>query len=94
MSKVWEWPVGLLPETTSEEVKYFFEMEFREHQALVDKHNALLKENEGAKATIARQERYIAELEKQLQLLQKTLDLVDRNMRNFPDEEGTQILSE
>ena len=40
--------------------------------------NALLKE------TSAKQERYIAELEKQLSLLQKTLDLIAQR-QNIPE---------
>ena len=39
----------------------------------------LYKEHEILKDTSAKQERYIAELEKQLRLLQKTLDLIDKN---------------
>ena len=39
----------------------------------------LYKKHELLKDTSAKQERYIAELEKQLSLLQKTLDLIDKN---------------
>jgi hypothetical protein len=41
----------------------------------------LRKEHELLKELSAKQDRYIAELEKQLTLLQKTLELVDRNMK-------------
>jgi predicted RNase H-like nuclease (RuvC/YqgF family) len=39
----------------------------------------LEEENDTLKSRCARQERYIKELEKQLELLQKTLDLIDKN---------------
>ncbi len=39
----------------------------------------LYKDHELLKETSAKQDRYIAELEKQLHLLQKTLELVDKN---------------
>ena len=40
---------------------------------------ALRGENETIKAASAMKDRYISELEKQLSLLQKTLDLIDKN---------------
>ena len=39
----------------------------------------LEEENDTLKSRCVRQERYIKELEKQLELLQKTLDLIDKN---------------
>lgn len=39
----------------------------------------LEEENDALKSRCVRQERYIKELEKQLELLQKTLDLIDKN---------------
>jgi len=45
--------------------------------------NELYKEHQLLKKTAAKQERYIAELEKQIGLLQKTLELVDKNKPQF-----------
>ena len=44
-----------------------------------DELQKLHKDHEMLKDTSAKQDRYIAELEKQLRLLQKTLDLIDKN---------------
>ena len=74
------WPVCLLEEYNipADTLTFFdsYAMESdKNHQALSD----LYKEHELLKSTSVNQDRYIAELEKQLRILQKTLDLVDRN---------------
>jgi hypothetical protein len=83
MSK-YTWPVSMLEEyQLPVEILLFFqgyvegaEDRGKEFEKLHDEHQLL-------KDTSAKQERYIVELEKQIGLLQKTLDLVDRNKPRF-----------
>ena len=83
MSK-YTWPVSMLEEhQVPVDILLFFqgyvegaEDRGKEFEKLYDEHN-LLKDRS------AKQERYIAELEKQLNILQKTLDLMDQNKPRF-----------
>ena len=65
-------PANVLDDITSPEVKQYILTE------LTDAHNVRL-ELEKAHTTIKEQETYIAELEKQVSLLQKTLDVLHQN---------------
>ena len=81
------WPVCMLEEyKIPADTLTFFDSYAREsdrkHQALSD----LYKEHELLKSTSAKQDRYITELEKQLSLLQKTLDLVERNTKGVLED--------
>ena len=72
------WPVSMLegynvPSEVVNVLDEFVRTGNLHYQNLTD----LYKECELLKATSAKQDRYIAELEKQLELLQKTLNLID-----------------
>ena len=74
------WPVTMLEGTNaSEDLLLFFSGLFEESDRKSHELDALYAEHQLLKATSSKQDRYIAELEKQLSLLQKTLDLVDKN---------------
>lgn len=82
----YDWPVSLLEgHGISEEILVFFDTYVKDSDKKGDALDDLYKEHEILKDTSAKQDRYIAVLEKQLSLLQKTLDLVDRN---GGDEDG------
>lgn len=78
------WPVTMLEEyKVPADILLFFQGfvegcndKSKELEELNSKHNLL-------NDTSAKQERYIAELEKQIGILQKTLDLVDKNKPRF-----------
>lgn len=65
-------PINVLEEINSPEVKQYILTE------LTDAHNTR-RELEKANTTVKEQEAYIAELEKQVSLLQKTLDVIHQN---------------
>ena len=76
------WPISMLegcqvPAETLRFLNAYAEDNDKHWDDLQDLH----KEHDLLKETYAKQERYIAEIEKQLCLLQKTLELVDRNMK-------------
>lgn len=75
-----DWPVSLI-EThgATQENLCFLESYIKDLEGKVVEEQDLYRDYETLKITSSRQERYIAELEKQLSLLQKTLDLIDRN---------------
>ena len=75
-----EWPVSLI-EThgVTEENLLFIEAYIKDLESKAVDLQDLYRDHESLKAISAKQDRYIAELEKQLRLLQKTLDLIDRN---------------
>jgi hypothetical protein len=76
----YDWPVSLLEgHGISEEILVLFDTYVKDSDKKADANYELYKEHEILKETSAKQDRYIAALEKQLILLQKTLDLVDRN---------------
>lgn len=79
------WPVCMLPASVDPTVLQFLESFIKEKDELHEKLGNLHREHEQSLALIDKQERYIAELEKQIRLLQKTLDLVDKNMKHFPN---------
>lgn len=75
-----DWPGSMLEEhKVPAELVKFFQTIFEESQEKSEKYAELSADFRMLENTCARQDRYIAELEKQLSLLQKTLDLVDKN---------------
>lgn len=79
MSK-YPWPVSMLEGHNIEEgTLMFFQKYVEDYDKTTEEAKALYEEHQLLKDTSAKQERYIAELEKQIGLLQKTLDLVDKN---------------
>ena len=89
MSK-FQWPVSMLEGYGVEEVTLvFFQKYVEDYDKTTEEAKALYEEHQLLKGTSAKQERYIAELEKQICLLQKTLDLVDKNIsKHFPNGDG------
>ena len=74
------WPVNLLVGSgVSAEIMHYLDTYIREAEKDKLVLSDLQKEHELLQAASAKQDRYIAELEKQLSLLQKTLDLIDKN---------------
>ena len=83
MSK-YTWPVSLLEGYGVEDTALtFFQKYVEDCDKGAEKAEALSKEHQLLKDTSAKHERYIAELEKQIGILQKTLDLVDKNIPRF-----------
>lgn len=79
MSK-YDWPVSIIESNgASHENMCFLETYIKDLEAKEVDLQDLHREHESLKAISAKQDRYIAELEKQLSLLQKTLDLIDKN---------------
>ena len=75
-----DWPVSMLDETVaSQDTLLFIETYIKDLEENTVKLQDLYRDYESLKAISAKQDRYIAELEKQLSLLQKTLDLIDKN---------------
>ena len=74
------WPISLLEDfdIPAEKINFLNIWALDTEKTNEMLHDLSLK-HELLEATCAKQERYIAELEKQLCLLQKTLDLIDRN---------------
>ena len=74
------WPVSLI-EThgATQEILCFLESHINDLEGKVVEAQDLHRDYEALKTISSRQDRYIAELEKQLSLLQKTLDLIDKN---------------
>jgi hypothetical protein len=77
------WPVCMLPASVDPTILQFLESFVIEKHELHEKLRDLHLEHEQSLALIDKKERYIAELEKHIQLLQKTLDLVDKNMKHI-----------
>lgn len=76
----YDWPISLIEgHGISKDIMMFLDTYVKDSNQKADALNELYKEHELLKATSAKQDRYIAELEKQLSLLQKTLDLIDKN---------------
>lgn len=77
MSK-YVWPISMLEEYQIDPTTMvFLDSYIRESEIRLQKLNDLHNEHELLKSTSAKQDRYIAELEKQLNLLHKTLSLID-----------------
>ena len=81
------WPVSLLEEyKVPEDILVFFQSFVEDHNAKCEQLEALYNDHELLKDTSSKQERYIAELEKHVRLLQKTLDIIDKNSsKHFPN---------
>lgn len=80
----YQWPASLLEDfKVPGETIGFFQSIWQESEEKSKKLEDLYNEHQLLKDTSAKQERYIAELEKQIGILQKTLDLVDRNKPRF-----------
>ena len=79
------WPVCMLPASIDPTILQFLENFVKEKDELYEKLGNLHQEHEQGLALIDKQERYIAELEKHIHLLQKTLDVVDKNMKLISD---------
>lgn len=77
------WPVCMLPASVDPTVLQFLESFIKEKDELHEKLGNLHREHKQSLALIDKQERYIAELEKHIKLLQKTLDLVDKNIKHI-----------
>ena len=78
------WPVTMLEEhKVPVELLKFFQGYVEDYDKSTKKLETLYEEHKLLQATSSKQERYIAELEKQIGLLQKTLDLVDKNKPRF-----------
>ena len=74
----YEWPISMLEDcNVPVSTLVFLDSFAKESNQRSEEFIKLYEEHEFLKATAAKQERYIAELEKQLGLLQKTLDLID-----------------
>lgn len=75
-----DWPVSLIEThgATQNNLR-FIETYIKDLEEKVVEAQDLHRDYETLKITSSKQERYIAELEKQLILLQKTLDLIDKN---------------
>lgn len=72
------WPISMLENCKIDtSTMVFLDAYAREAEKTHQKLSDLHEEHELLKSTSAKQDRYIAELEKQLNLLQKTLDLID-----------------
>lgn len=83
MSK-YTWPVTMLEEyEVPADILVFFQGFVEGSEDKSKKLEELNSEHQLLKDTSAKQERYIAELEKQIGILQKTLDLVDKNKQHF-----------
>ena len=79
MSK-YNWPASMLEKyKLPADVMTFFDSFSKESFDTSERLDTLFAEHEALKSTSAKQDRYITELEKQITLLQKTLDLIDRN---------------
>ena len=75
-----DWPVSLIEtQGATQEILSFIETYIKDLEEKVVEAQDLHRDYETLKITFSKQERYIAELEKQLILLQKTLDLIDKN---------------
>ena len=84
MSK-YTWPVTMLEEyKVPADALVFFQGFVEGSEEKSKKLEELYIELELLKDTSSKQERYITELEKQIGILQKTLDLVDKNTKHFP----------
>ena len=80
------WPVSMLEEhKVPEEILVFFQRYVEDAEDRSKEFEKLYDEHQLLKNTSSKQERYIAELEKQIHILQKTLDLVDKNIKHFPN---------
>lgn len=80
MDNRYVWPISMLDGyNINADTLVFLDAYAREAEGNHKKLCDLYEEHELLKATSAKQDRYIAELEKQLGLLQKTLDLIDKN---------------
>lgn len=78
------WPVSMLEGcNVPAETMMFFQSVWDESEEKSKKLADLHNEHEILKGTCAKQERYIEELEKQICILQKTLELVDKNKPLF-----------
>lgn len=78
------WPVTMLEEyRVKEEILQFFQGYVEDYKKATKNLEELYEEHQLLQTTSSKQERYIAELEKQIGLLQKTLDLVDKNKPRF-----------
>ena len=76
----YDWPVSLIEaQGATQEILRFIESHIKDLEEKVVEAQDLHRDYETLKITSSKQERYIAELEKQLILLQKTLDLIDKN---------------
>lgn len=77
-----EWPASMLEECPVKgETILFFDTVWKESEEKSKKICELQEENEQLKAVIGKQDQYISSLEKQLALLQKTVDLIyDRSV--------------
>lgn len=74
------WPGSMLEEhNVPAQTIQFFQEEHDDYEMALKQYDDLRNDYQLLKDTSAKQERYIAELEKQLILLQKTLDLIDKN---------------
>lgn len=75
----YEWPISLIEKRgVSDEILAFLDTYVKDSNKKAADLEELYKKYELLKDTSAKQDRYIAELEKQLQLLQKTLELIDK----------------
>ena len=78
------WPVSMLEDyKVPGDILVFFQGLVEDSNEKSEQLEELYIEHELLKDTSSKQERYIVELEKQIGLLQKTLDLVDKNKPRF-----------